>query len=98
MLTRLSRVQARQAGHHGFQQSGPLVMAAYICKRCDIEGQDLEVAPGRVLCWNCAGQAVITARIVVNAAYQEADNGTLVPVKTPRKPGTRRRQPYQERR
>jgi hypothetical protein len=42
-------------------------MASYICKRCDIEGQDLEVAPGRVLCWNCEGQAVITARIVVNA-------------------------------
>jgi hypothetical protein len=42
-------------------------MASYICKRCDIEGQDLEVTPGRVLCWNCEGQAVITARIVVNA-------------------------------
>ena len=66
MLTRLNGVQARQAGHHGFQGSGPLVMAAYICKTCDIEGQDLEVTPGRVLCWNCEGQAVITARIVVD--------------------------------
>ena len=45
----------------------PLVMAAYICHRCEIEGQDLEVAPGHVLCWNCEGQAVITARIVVGA-------------------------------
>lgn len=51
-------------------------MAAYICKGCDIEGQDLEVAPGRVLCWNCEGQAVITARIVVNAAYQGAGTGS----------------------
>jgi hypothetical protein len=42
-------------------------MAAYICTRCDIEGQDFEVTPGRVLCWNCEGEAVITARIVVSA-------------------------------
>lgn len=40
------------------------VMAAYICKLCDIEGQDLEVSPGQVFCWNCAGEAMITARIV----------------------------------
>jgi hypothetical protein len=55
-------------------------MAAYICKRCDIEGQDLEVAPGRVLCWNCEGQAVITARIVVNAASQEPSASAPLPV------------------
>jgi len=63
----LGRVQVRQAGHHGIQRPVPLVMAAYICHRCEIEGQDLEVTPGHVLCWNCEDQAVITARIVVNA-------------------------------
>jgi len=43
------------------------VMAAYVCKRCEIEGQDLEVSPGQVFCWNCAGEAMITARIVTGS-------------------------------
>jgi hypothetical protein len=40
-------------------------MAAYICKTCDIEGQDAEASPGRVFCWNCEDEALITARIVI---------------------------------
>lgn len=43
-------------------------MAAYICQRCEIEGQDLEVSPGQVFCWNCGAKAVITARIVIKGA------------------------------
>jgi hypothetical protein len=43
-------------------------MAAYICKRCEIEGQDLEVSPGQVFCWNCGAKAMITARIVIKGA------------------------------
>jgi hypothetical protein len=43
-------------------------MAAYSCKACEIEGQDLEVSPGRVICWNCEGEATITARIVIDGA------------------------------
>jgi hypothetical protein len=41
------------------------VLAAYICKRCEIEGHDLEAFPGRVSCWNCEDEAIITARIVI---------------------------------
>jgi hypothetical protein len=43
-------------------------MAAYNCKSCEIEGQDLEVSPGRVTCWNCDADATITARIVIDGA------------------------------
>jgi hypothetical protein len=43
-------------------------MAAYICKRCEIEGQDLEVYPGQVFCWNCEEKAMVTARIVIKGA------------------------------
>jgi hypothetical protein len=43
-------------------------MAAYICKRCEIEGQDFEVSPGQVFCWNCEEKAMITARIVIKGA------------------------------
>ena len=46
----------------------PRILAAYICKRCEIEGQDLEVSPKRALCWNCQGEAMITARIAMEAA------------------------------
>lgn len=42
----------------------PRILAAYICKTCEIEGQDLEESPGRVFCWNCEDEAMITARIV----------------------------------
>ncbi len=40
-----------------------VVVACYTCKRCETEGQDLEVSPWLVFCWNCGEQAVITARI-----------------------------------
>jgi len=43
-------------------------MAAYICKRCEIEGQDLEVSPWQAFCWNCQNEALITARIVIEGA------------------------------
>jgi len=43
-------------------------MAAYICKKCEIEGQDLEVSPWQVLCWNCENEAMVTARIVIDGA------------------------------
>jgi hypothetical protein len=40
-------------------------MAVYICKSCEIEGQDLEASPGQVVCWNCQDEAMVTARIVI---------------------------------
>lgn len=47
-----------------FEPGWPPIIAAYICKRCDVEGHDPEMSPGRVYCWNCEDEAVITARIV----------------------------------
>jgi hypothetical protein len=64
VLAELGRARAGQAGHHGFQSRTPRVLASYICKACEIEGQDLEASPGRVFCWNCEDEAMITARIV----------------------------------
>jgi len=61
----LGSAPARHAGRHGSEPHMPRVLAAYICKSCDIEGQDLELSPGRVSCWNCHDEAMITARIVV---------------------------------
>jgi hypothetical protein len=40
-----------------------IIVAAYTCGTCDIQGRDLEVSPGLVFCWNCGGPAVITARV-----------------------------------
>lgn len=53
-----------QATRCGAESPAPRIMAAYVCKSCEIEGQDLEVSPGQVFCWNCEGEAMITARIV----------------------------------
>jgi hypothetical protein len=39
------------------------ILAAYTCGACDIQGRDLEVSPGQVLCWNCGRPAAITARV-----------------------------------
>lgn len=39
------------------------ILAAYICRPCEIEGRDAEVSPGEVLCWNCGVPALITARV-----------------------------------
>jgi hypothetical protein len=39
------------------------ILASYTCGTCDIQGKDLEVSPGLVLCWNCGDPAVITARV-----------------------------------
>lgn len=64
MLPVLSSAQGGQTARRGMEPRTARVMAAYICKLCDIEGQDLEVSPGQVFCWNCAGEAMITARIV----------------------------------
>jgi hypothetical protein len=64
VLAKLSRAQTRQAGCHGLESRGTRVMAAYICKACEIEGQDFEASPGRVVCWNCHDEAMVTARIV----------------------------------
>jgi hypothetical protein len=52
----------------GQKNEHPRILAAYICKRCEIEGQDFEVSPKRALCWNCQGEAMITARIAMEAA------------------------------
>jgi hypothetical protein len=41
----------------------PSILAAYVCGACEIQGRDLEVSPGLVLCWNCGDPAVITARV-----------------------------------
>lgn len=51
------------------------IMASYICKPCDIEGQDQEIAPWRVFCWNCEDEAMITARIVT-----EGEEGKYIPI------------------
>jgi len=64
----LSSAPGRQAARRGIESRASRVMAAYICKRCEIEGQDLEVSPGRVFCWNCEDEAMITARIVIEGA------------------------------
>lgn len=40
-----------------------IILAAYTCRACDIEGRDPEVSAGTVLCWNCGEPAVITARV-----------------------------------
>ncbi len=58
----------RRTARCGMEPHMSAVMAAYVCKRCEIEGQDLEVSPGQVFCWNCAGEAMITARIVTGSA------------------------------
>jgi hypothetical protein len=39
------------------------ILAAYICRPCDIQGRDTEMSPGEVLCWNCGAPALITARV-----------------------------------
>jgi hypothetical protein len=46
----------------------PIIMAAYTCGTCDIQGRDHEVSPGLVLCWNCGGPALITARVAASEA------------------------------
>jgi hypothetical protein len=61
----LSRTRARQAGRYGFESRTPHVVAAYICKACEIEGKDPEASPGQVFCWNCQAEATITARILM---------------------------------
>lgn len=68
VLGQLSSAPARHVTRH---ESGPRaarVLAAYTCKSCEIEGQDLEISPGRVICWNCEGEATVTARIVIDGA------------------------------
>jgi hypothetical protein len=52
----------------GQKNERPRILAAYTCKRCEIEGQDLEMSPEQVLCWNCADEAMITARIALKGA------------------------------
>jgi hypothetical protein len=52
----------------GRKNERPRILAAYTCKRCEIEGQDLEVSPERALCWNCEDEAKITARIAMESA------------------------------
>ena len=64
----LGSAPGRQTARCGMEPRTSRVMAAYICKLCDIEGQDLEVSPGQVFCWNCAGEAMITARIVTEGS------------------------------
>jgi len=64
----LGRAPARHAGRHGSEPGTFRVLAAYVCKKCEIEGRDPEVSPGQVFCWNCEGEAIITSRIVVDGA------------------------------
>jgi hypothetical protein len=68
VLSQLGSAPARYARRHGFEPRAARVLAAYTCKSCEIEGQDLEVSPGRVICWNCEGEATVTARIVIDGA------------------------------
>jgi hypothetical protein len=68
VLGQLGSAPVRYARRHGFEPRAARVLAAYTCKSCEIEGQDLEVSPGRVICWNCEGEATVTARIVTDGA------------------------------
>jgi hypothetical protein len=68
VLGQLGSAPVRHAGCHGSEPRVARVLAAYSCKSCEIEGQDLEVSPGRVICWNCEGEATVTARIVIDGA------------------------------
>ena len=68
VLGQLGSATAHHAVRHGFEPRAARVLAAYTCKTCEIEGQDLEVSPGRVNCWNCQGEATVTARIVTDGA------------------------------
>jgi DNA-directed RNA polymerase subunit RPC12/RpoP len=67
-LNQLGSAPGSRAAHRGVEPGAAGVMAAYICKRCEIEGQDVEVSPGQVFCWNCGEKAMITARIVIKGA------------------------------
>lgn len=40
-----------------------VIVAAYVCKTCDVEGRDPEITPGWVACWNCGERAQVTARV-----------------------------------
>ena len=79
---------ARHAGRHGFEPHTTRVLAAYICKRCEIEGQDQEESPGRVFCWNCEDEAMITARIVTAglARQREGLHGRRAAATIPQQP------------
>ena len=68
VLGQLGSAPARHARRHGSERRAARIMAAYNCKSCEIEGQDLEASPGRVICWNCEREATVTARIVVDGA------------------------------
>jgi hypothetical protein len=68
VLDQLGSAPARHARRHGSELRAARVLAAYTCKSCEIEGQDLEMSPGRVICWNCEGEATVTARIVIDGA------------------------------
>lgn len=68
VLGQLGSAPTRHAQRHGSGPRAARILAAYSCKSCEIEGQDLEVSPGQVMCWNCQGEATITARIVVDGA------------------------------
>jgi hypothetical protein len=48
--------------------SSPIILAAYTCGTCETQGRDREVSPGLVLCWNCGGPALITARVADSEA------------------------------
>jgi DNA-directed RNA polymerase subunit RPC12/RpoP len=44
-----------------------VIYACWICRPCEVEGRDFEP----VVCWNCGGKVVITARVTV----KEKDDG-----------------------
>lgn len=43
------------------------VMAHWVCRGCDAGGSDIETPDGPVRCWLCAGEVLVTARIVQTA-------------------------------
>jgi hypothetical protein len=57
-----------------------IVLAAYLCRPCDILGTDPEVSPGVVHCWNCGAPAYITARIAVPVPGPTARPGSFLPI------------------
>jgi hypothetical protein len=40
------------------------VMAHWVCRGCEAGGSDIETPGGPVRCWLCAGEVIVTARVV----------------------------------
>ena len=52
---------ARMRGYVG-GPGKPVVMSAWVCRTCDVQGRDFEAVPN---CWSCGDPATVTARPTV---------------------------------